>query len=182
MKPPKSQKKKGKGAEEIPSEKLASEAAASTPVQAEIVLDEEPRTPSTPSLPEVQDTLSSYLAHVRKYPLLTREEEEKIAQRYKEKGDPKDAEILVTSNLRFVIKIAAEYAKFGAKLIDLIQEGNMGLIHAVKEFNPYRGVRLITYAVWWIRGYIQDYLMKQYSLVRIGTTQNQRRLFYRLEK
>jgi RNA polymerase sigma-32 factor len=84
--------------------------------------------------------------------------------------------------LRFVVKIAAEYSRFGAKLIDLVQEGNVGLMHAVKEFNPYKGVRLITYAVWWIRGYIQEYLMRQYSMVRIGTTQNQRKLFYRLQK
>jgi RNA polymerase sigma-32 factor len=158
--------------------------AIPTPVQAEVLLDEEDTTTSSAAvaLPEVQDTLASYLAQVSKYPLLTRDQEQEIAQRYKEYGDPKDAEILITSNLRFVVKVAAEYAKFGAKLIDLIQEGNMGLIHAVKEFNPYRGVRLITYAVWWIRGYIQDYLMKQYSMVKIGTTQNQRRLFYRLEK
>jgi RNA polymerase sigma-32 factor len=146
--------------------------AIPTPVQAEVLLDEEDTTTSSAAvaLPEVQDTLASYLAQVSKYPLLTRDQEQEIAQRYKEYGDPKDAEILITSNLRFVVKVAAEYAKFGAKLIDLIQEGNMGLIHAVKEFNPYRGVRLITYAVWWIRGYIQDYLMKQYSMVKIGTS------------
>jgi RNA polymerase sigma-32 factor len=88
----------------------------------------------------------------------------------------------VTANLRFVVKIAAEYSKFGARMIDLVQEGNMGLMHAVRDFNPYKGVRLITYAVWWIRGYIQEYLMKQYSLVKIGTTHNQKKLFYQLQK
>ena len=128
------------------------------------------------------DPVGAYLAEIRKYPLLTKEKENEIAVRYKETGDPELAEILVTSNLRFVVKVAAEYAKFGSKLIDLIQEGNVGLMHAVKEFNPYKGVRLITYAVWWIRGYIQEYLMKQYSMVRIGTTQNQRKLFYQLKK
>jgi len=114
--------------------------------------------------------------------LLSKEEERDLAEKYYETGDPKAAERLVTANLRFVIKIAAEYSKFGSKMIDLIQEGNVGLMHAVREFNPYRDVRLITYAVWWIRGYIQDFLMKQYSLVKIGTTQNQRKLFYQLQK
>jgi RNA polymerase sigma-32 factor len=128
------------------------------------------------------DPITTYLAEIRRYPLLTREQEQELAQRYRETGDPKAAEQLVTSNLRFVVKVAAEYSRFGAKLIDLVQEGNVGLMHAVKEFNPYKGVRLITYAVWWIRGYIQEYLMRQYSLVRIGTTQNQRKLFYRLQK
>lgn len=128
------------------------------------------------------DPIAAYLAEIRRYPLLTKEQERELAVRYRETGDAKAAEMLVTSNLRFVVKIAAEYSKFGAKLIDLVQEGNVGLMHAVKEFNPYKGVRLITYAVWWIRGYIQEYLMRQYSMVRIGTTQNQRKLFYRLQK
>ena len=128
------------------------------------------------------DPIATYLAEIRRYSLLTREQEQELARRYRETGDPKAAEALVTSNLRFVVKIAAEYSRFGAKLIDLIGEGNVGLMHAVKEFNPYKGVRLITYAVWWIRGYIQEYLMRQYSMVRIGTTQNQRKLFYKLQK
>ncbi len=128
------------------------------------------------------DPINAYLAELKKYPLLTKEEEQILARRYREHNDSKAAEQLVTSNLRFVVKVAAEYSKFGAKLIDLIQEGNVGLMHAVKEFNPYKGVRLITYAVWWIRGYIQEYLMRQYSMVRIGTTANQRKLFYRLQK
>jgi RNA polymerase sigma-32 factor len=128
------------------------------------------------------DPVATYLSEIRRYTLLTREQEQELAIRYRETGDPKAAEALVTSNLRFVVKVAAEYSRFGAKLIDLIQEGNVGLMHAVKEFNPYKGVRLITYAVWWIRGYIQEYLMRQYSMVRIGTTQNQRKLFYKLQK
>lgn len=128
------------------------------------------------------DPLARYLAEVRQYPLLTKEQEKKLAIQYFEQKDPSAAEKLVTSNLRFVVKIAAEYTKFGARLIDLVQEGNVGLMHAVKEFNPYKGARLITYAVWWIRGYIQEYLMRQYSLVRIGTTANQRKLFYQLQK
>lgn len=128
------------------------------------------------------DPLSLYLAEIRKYPLLTKEQELTIAKRYFDTKDPEAAQELVRANLRFVVKIAAEYSRFGSKMIDLIQEGNVGLMHAVKEFNPYKGARLITYAVWWIRGYIQEYLMRQYSLVRIGTTQNQRKLFYQLQK
>lgn len=128
------------------------------------------------------DPMALYLASIQKYPLLTREQEQKLATHYYETKDPKAAQALVTANLRFVVKIAAEYSKFGAKLIDLVQEGNVGLMHSIREFNPYKGVRLITYAVWWIRGYIQEYLMRQYSLVRIGTTQNQRKLFYQLKR
>lgn len=128
------------------------------------------------------DPLLLYLNEIRKYPVLSREEEQIIAKKYVETKDPEAAQKLVKSNLRFVVKVAAEYSKFGARMIDLIQEGNVGLMHAVKEFNPYKGTRLITYAVWWIRGYIQEYLMRQYSMVRIGTTQNQRKLFYQLQK
>ena len=138
--------------------------------------------PSSSKSLAATDPVAKYLQEIRKYRVLSREEEIDVAKRYKETGDPEAAELLVTSNLRFVVKVAAEYSKFGAKLIDLIQEGNVGLMHAVKEFNPYKGVRLITYAVWWIRGYIQEYLMRQYSLVRIGTTQAQRKLFYQLQK
>ncbi|WP_413288913.1 RNA polymerase sigma factor RpoD/SigA [Bdellovibrio sp. HCB337] len=128
------------------------------------------------------DPLAIYLSDIRKYPVLSKEEEQEIAKKYFETKDPEAAQILVKSNLRFVVKIAAEYSKFGAKMIDLVQEGNVGLMHAVRDFNPYKGARLITYAVWWIRGYIQEYLMRQYSMVRIGTTQNQRKLFYKLQK
>ncbi len=128
------------------------------------------------------DPIASYLAEIRKYPLLTKEQEQELAKKYYETKDPAVAQALVTANLRFVVKIAAEYSRFGARMIDLVQEGNMGLMHGVRDFNPYKGVRLITYAVWWIRGYIQEYLMKQYSLVKIGTTQNQKKLFYQLQR
>lgn len=128
------------------------------------------------------DSLTMYMNEVRKYPLLTREQEAELAKRYFETKDPAAAQTLVKSNLRFVIKIAAEYAKFSSRMIDVIQEGNVGLMHAVKEYNPYKGARLITYAVWWIRGYIQEYLMRQFSMVRIGTTANQRKLFYQLQR
>ncbi|MBV2168800.1 MAG: RNA polymerase factor sigma-32 [Bdellovibrio sp.] len=128
------------------------------------------------------DPLVMYLNEIRRYKVLTKEEETNLAKKYFESKDPEAAQALVKANLRFVVKVAAEYSKFGAKMIDLIQEGNVGLMHAVREFNPYKGARLITYAVWWIRGYIQEFLMRQYSMVRIGTTQNQRRLFYQLQK
>ena len=166
-------------------------------VQAEIVHDEpvdrveldeplESHLPVATSTTEkgltTTDPVSLYLSEIRKYPLLSREEELELAKKYYETKDPQVAQKLITSNLRFVVKIAAEYSRFGARMIDLVQEGNMGLMTAVKDFNPYKGVRLITYAVWWIRGYIQEYLMKQYSMVRIGTTQNQKKLFYQLQK
>lgn len=138
--------------------------------------------PSTERAITISDPVSLYLQELRKYPLLSREQELEIAKRYYEGKDPADAQQLVTANLRFVVKVAADYSKFGAKMIDLIQEGNMGLMHAVRDFNPYKGVRLITYAVWWIRGYIQEYLLKQYSMVKIATTFNQKKLFYRLQK
>lgn len=128
------------------------------------------------------DPLQSYLDEIRKYPLLSREEEFELAEHYYSTKDQASAQKLVTSNLRFVVKVAAEYSKFGAKLIDLIQEGNVGLMHAVREFNPHKDVKLITYAVWWIRGHIQEYLMKQHSLVKIGTTNNQKKLYYKLNK
>lgn len=128
------------------------------------------------------DPLQAYLEEIRQYPLLSREEEQDLAKRYYESGDQAAAQKLVTSNLRFVVKIAKEYTKFGAKLIELIQEGNIGLMRAVREFNPNKDVKLITYAVWWIRGYIQEYLMKHESMVKMGTTNNQRKLYYKLNK
>ncbi len=129
-----------------------------------------------------KNILAIYLNEVRKYPVLSKEDEQKLAKKFYDTKDPAAGELLVKSNLRFVIKIAAEYSKFSNRMIDLIQEGNVGLMHAVKEFNPYKGNRLITYAVWWIRGYIQEFLMRQFSMVRIGTTANQRKLFYQLQK
>ena len=128
------------------------------------------------------DVLQQYIKEVSKYPILSREEEKKLSILYYEQKDKKALKILVQSNLRFVVKVAGQYSKFGSKLIDLIQEGNIGLLKAVNEFNPYKGVRLISYAVWWIKGAIQEYLMKQHSIVRIGTTPAQKKLFYLLRK
>ena len=133
-------------------------------------------------LPSRPDPIQLYLKQISVYPILKREEELALSKKFYKTRDPQIAKILAQSNLRFVVKIAAEYTRFGARLIDIVQEGNIGLLHAVKEFNPYKGVRLITYAVWWIRGYIQEYLMRQYSLVRIGTNAKQKKLFYLLKK
>lgn len=124
--------------------------------------------------------LQAYLREVQKYPVLTREEERELAIHYHKTKDRETLQRLVTSNLRFVVKIAYEYVHYRAKLLDLIQEGNMGLVKAVQDFDPYKEVRLTTYAVWWIRSYIQDSILKNHSLVKIGTTQAQKRLFYRL--
>ena len=134
------------------------------------------------SLPVVTDTLELYIAEINKFNLLTAEEEFKLAVRFKKEADMEAAEKLVTSNLRFVVKIAHEYRLYGVKLIDLIQEGNIGLMHAVKKFDPYKGYRLISYAVWWIRAYMQNFIIKSWSLVKIGTTQAQRKLFFKLNQ
>ena len=128
------------------------------------------------------DVLSQYIAEVNRYPLLTREEEQRIAILYYKTKDKKYAHMLVTANLRFVIKVATEYTRFGKKLLELIQEGNIGLLSAVQEFNPYKEVRLITYAVWWIRGCILEYLLKQSSIVKMGTNKKQKKIFYALRK
>jgi RNA polymerase sigma-32 factor len=136
--------------------------------------------PKSVSLTETDPILQAYLREVQRYPLLTREEERQIAEEFYQTGSRESLQRLVTSNLRFVVKIAFEYIHYRMKLLDLIQEGNMGLVKAVKEFNPYREVRLTTYAVWWIRSYIQDAILKNYSLVKMGTTQAQKKLFYRL--
>jgi RNA polymerase sigma-32 factor len=128
------------------------------------------------------DPISRYLAEIRRFPLLTREEEHDIAERYLKFHDPADAYRLVTANLRLVVKIAYEFARASRNLLDLIQEGNVGLMEAVKNFDPYRGIRFPSYAVWWVRAYIYRYLINNWRLVKIGTTQAQRKLFFNLRK
>ncbi|HWP59697.1 MAG TPA: RNA polymerase factor sigma-32 [Candidatus Acidoferrales bacterium] len=128
------------------------------------------------------DPLRRYLAEIRRYPLLTREEEHRLAVEYKEFGNIEAAYRLVTSNLRLVVMIAREYQRAFSNLLDLIQEGNIGLMEAVKNFDPYRGVRFPSYAVWWIRAYIIRYIMNNWRMVKIGTTQAQRKLFFNLQK
>lgn len=139
------------------------------------------KAPST-SIVASDPILQAYIAEIQKHPLLTKEQEKELAIKYYDTKDREALQRLVTSNLRFVVKIAYEYINYRMKLLDLIQEGNMGLLKAVQDFNPYKEVRLTTYAVWWIRSYIQDAILKNYSLVKMGTTQAQKRLFYRLRK
>jgi RNA polymerase sigma-32 factor len=128
------------------------------------------------------DPLSRYLAEIRRFPLLSREEETVIARRYAQFHEPDDAYRLVTANLRLVVKIANEFARATRNLLDLIQEGNIGLMEAVKHFNPEVGIRFPSYAVWWVRAYIYRYLINNWRLVKIGTTQAQRKLFFNLRK
>lgn len=128
------------------------------------------------------DPLQRYMAEVRRYSLLSREEEHELAVRYKEENDLDAAYRLVTANLRLVVMIAREYQRAFRNLLDLVQEGNIGLMEAVKNFDPYRGVRFPSYAVWWIRAYIIRYMMNNWRMVKIGTTQAQRKLFFNLQK
>jgi len=128
------------------------------------------------------DPLQRYLTEIRRFKLLSREEEHRLAVQYKEYGDFEAAYKLVTANLRLVVMIAREYQKAFKTLLDLIQEGNMGLMEAVKNFDPYRGVRFPSYAVWWIRAYMIRYIMNDWRMVKIGTTQAQRKLFFNLQK
>ena len=141
-----------------------------------------PKNVKTNSLPQVISPAEQYIQEVLKFPLLSKDDEFELAVRYWKDKNLEAAHKLVTSNLRFVIKIANEYVNYGLKLMDIVQEGNMGLMRAVKTYNPYKDTRLITYAVWWIRSYIHDYIQRNWSLVKIGTTQAQRKLFYKLQK
>lgn len=133
-------------------------------------------------VPAVTGTLDLYITEINRFSILSAEEEFALAVRLVKYNDMEAAEKLVVSNLRFVVKIAHEYRNYGIKLADLVQEGNIGLMHAVKKFDPYKGYRLISYAVWWIRAYIQNYIIKSWSLVKIGTTQAQRKLFFKLSQ
>lgn len=132
------------------------------------------------SLPALSNSLQSYLAQIRNYPVLSREEEHELAMRLRETGDLEAARQLIVSNLKFVVRIANEYKNYNVNTMDLIQEGNIGLMKAVRGFDPTKGYRLISYAVWWIRAYIQNHIMKTWSLVKVGTNQSQRKLFYKL--
>jgi RNA polymerase sigma-32 factor len=130
--------------------------------------------------PVETDGLRIYLSQIESYRVLTREQENDLASRYKLNNDKKAEEQLITSNLRFVIKVALGYRNYGVRLMDLIQEGNIGLMKAVQRFDPDKGYRLISYAIWWIKAYIQNYIIRSWSLVKMGTTQAQRKLFYRV--
>jgi len=126
--------------------------------------------------------LGGYLHQIDGFPLLDPADEHRLAVRWQRQHDIEAARRLVTANLRFVVKIAFEYRTYGVRLLDLIQEGNLGLMVAVDRFDPWRGVRLTTYAVWWIRAYIQEHIRRSWSLVRFGTTRAEQRCFYRLRR
>ncbi len=156
---------------EIPSIVEISEPAAVAPV---------------PELPAPRDgfhtALTSYMKDVERYPILSREEEQEVARRFRETQDPELAKKLITANLKLVVKIAWEYHNAYKNILDLVQEGNIGLMMAVKNFDPFQGVRLSSYAQYWIRAYILRYLVNSYHLVKLGTTQAQRKLFFNLRK
>jgi RNA polymerase sigma-32 factor len=122
------------------------------------------------------------MAEVTRHPLLTREEEIALAKQYRDTGDVKAAYRLVSSNLRLVVKLAHEYHRNPLSLLDLVQEGNIGLMQAVKKFDPERGVKLASYAAWWIRAYILRYIMDNWKMVKLGTTEAQRKLFFKLRQ
>ncbi|AGJ99007.1 Heat shock sigma factor RpoH [Wolbachia endosymbiont of Drosophila simulans wNo] len=126
--------------------------------------------------------LMQYIAEVRKFPMLSQEEEVRLAKNWQEYQDISSAHRLITSHLNLVVKIAMKFKNYGLLLMDLVMEGNMGLMHAVKKFNPDLGFRFSTYAVWWIEASMKDFILKSWSLVKIGTTQAQRRLFFSLRK
>lgn len=143
--------------------------------------------PSRPLVParEVEarvDPLYRYMREIQRHPLLTPEEEKELTKEYARTRDPKIAYRLITANLRLVVKIAFEYRTFTHQVLDLIQEGNMGLIQAVKHFDPLRGVRLSHYAQYWIRSYIIYYLLNNHRIVKLGTTQAQRKVFFNLRR
>ena len=129
-----------------------------------------------------RDPFYAYLQEVRKYPALTEEEEKELAIRYKETGDLESAYKLTTANLMLVIKIAMTFKREWQNLMDLIQEGNVGLMKAVKNFDPFRGVRLSAYATWWIKSYILKHILDNWRLVRVGTTNARRKLLFNLKK
>ena len=129
-----------------------------------------------------EGSLSFYLQEIKRFPILTAEEEYMLAKRYKEHGDAEAAHKLVTSHLRLVAKIAMGYRGYGLPVTDLISEGNVGIMQAVKKFDPEKGFRLATYAMWWIRAQIQEYVLHSWSLVKIGTTAAQKKLFFNLRK
>ena len=129
-----------------------------------------------------EGSLTSYLNKIKKFPMLEAEEEYMLAKNWKERGNLKSAHKLVTSHLRLVAKIAMGYRGYGLPVSELVSEGNIGLMQAVKKFDPDRGFRLATYAMWWIKASIQEYVLRSWSLVKMGTTTAQRKLFFNLKK
>lgn len=136
----------------------------------------------SPSLIGDESSLNKYMREIKKFPLLDEKEEYTLAKKWTDKEDKEAAQKLVTSHLRLVAKVAAGYKGYGLPLSDLIAEGNIGLMHAVRRFNPEKGFRLSTYAVWWIKAFIQEYILRSWSLVKVGTTASQKRLFFSLKR
>ena len=160
----------------------AAPVAPEAPERSPLPEDEEaPAAEATAALIPV-DSLQRYLTDIRRIPVLSREEEHRLALRWHEQGDREAAWQLVTANLRLVVMIAREYQRAFHNLLDLVQEGSVGLLEAVKNFDPYRGIRFPSYAVWWIRAYIIRYIINNWRLVKVGTTQAQRKLFFNLQK
>src|ERR1700758_2325325 len=133
-------------------------------------------------LPSMGEGLAHYLAQIRAFPILSQEEETTFARRWREHGDRDAAYRLVTSHLRLVAKIAMRYRGYGLPIADIVSEGNIGLMQAVKRFDPDRGVRLATYAMWWIRATIQEYILRSWSLVKIAASASQKKLFFKLRR
>ncbi|HLV61340.1 MAG TPA: RNA polymerase factor sigma-32 [Fredinandcohnia sp.] len=164
----------------VPEEELLVDAEADLPIEEETALvlaEEEPTTALSRT-----DPLARYMAEVSRHPVLSREEEHELAVRYATTGDLEAAYRLVTANLRLVVKIAYEYRRAAFNILDLIQEGNVGLMHAVRKYDPFKGVKLSTYASWWIRAYILRFIMDNWRMVKLGTTEAQRKLFFNLRK
>ncbi len=137
---------------------------------------------SVSTLPSIDGGLSSYLTEIRKFPMLEPDQEFMLAKRFAQHGDAEAAHKLVTSHLRLVAKIAMGYRGYGLPIGEVVSEGNVGLMQAVKRFDPDKGFRLATYAMWWIKASIQEYILRSWSLVKMGTTANQKRLFFNLRK
>ncbi|MEB3701937.1 RNA polymerase sigma factor RpoH [Candidatus Bealeia paramacronuclearis] len=151
-------------------------------IPAELEPLETPIKANSLSIPNAQEGLKHYFDQIRKFPMLDAEEEFMLAKRWKEHQDRKAAEKLISSHLRLVAKVAAGYKGYGLPMADLIAEGNVGLMRAVDKFDPDKGFRLSTYAMWWIRATIQDYVLHSWSLVKIGTTAAQKKLFFNLRR
>jgi len=134
------------------------------------------------TLPSIGSGLTHYLAQIRKFPILTQEEETRFARRWRQDGDRDAAYRLVTSHLRLVAKIAMRYRGYGLPIADIVSEGNIGLMQAVRRFDPERGIRLSTYAMWWIKATIQEYVLRSWSLVKISANAAQKKLFFKLRR
>ena len=136
------------------------------------------------NLPSIslEGSLTKYLTQIKKFPMLSAEEEYMLAKSWKDRGDLKSAQKLVTSHLRLVAKIAMGYRGYGLPISEIVSEGNIGLMQAVKKFEPEKGFRLATYAMWWIKASIQEYILRSWSLVKMGTTTAQKKLFFNLKK